>query len=121
MKRHEFDTEERIVGLTYTLTKQLLNDYFTGKFSLDNYLKTLKGRAERLDEVASRKYSGEDLEEYAGRMRMDTIRCFAELEENRKLSEPNYAMVIPLIGHLMAELQCLSHTVEHMSAEEVTV
>ena len=122
MERHILDTDERIFSLIDVLTTQLLERLVDGKLDFNVEHERCLGLAESIDEIASRKYTGDDLEEYSARMKacvsgLGMLKSNVDLESQGK--NPNYSEFLGSLAYLMAELISLQKTVKYVGGVTV--
>ena len=122
MERHILDSESRIISLVSSLTPQLLEKLLDDKLDIiAEYQRVLK-ISEEIDEVAVRKYTGEDLMDYSERMKF-VVKNLNILKVNVDLLSkgvnPDYAEVAHSLAYLMAELNGLGRTVKYVGGVAV--
>jgi len=115
MKRHQLDSDERIIFLSESLANGFLIEFSEGKLDFNEVTRKLEEKAKKIDQIASSKYVGSDLAEYSGRVAYQIINKFAELKRylnsynNGDLN--NVGELISLLGFLTAEINGLEYTV----------
>ncbi len=122
MKRHILDTDESLLRLTEIVAKGFIEEFLHGRLDLRECFNKLKSEAQRLDEIASKKYRDNDLVEYRARVKFGIIPQLELLEKNVHLYERSKDLcyvksAIPRIAFLRVELRGLGYTIEECVEE----